>query len=205
MNHIIVAILFAMVVVSFPAISQTEKGNVELSVAGNLGLSSSSYEHTCSGYSSSGEGEATGYFGFDVRVGAYVADGLSIEPEVYALFVEDVPPAFNLGANLSYTFAGPENHVRPYVIAGYGIGNAIPVMQRLIARTSGEFDIPVLRAGAGLKVFLGKQVALKVEYRYGRYSCEETYTYSIYSSTTKSVWNYHNVMIGFSVFFPGCE
>lgn len=188
-----------------PSYSQTEPGNWELSVAGNIGSVSTSYEYKSGSYVSSGSSDGITYMGLDVRAGAYIANGLALEPEIYALFIEDQSPAFNFGANISYTFTLPESPVSPFLIAGYGIGNASPIMQRLVNRGSDEFDIPVLRVGGGLKVFLGKQVALKVEYRYERYSQERTETYYGHSSTSKTVVNYHNVMIGFSVFIPGGE
>ena len=72
-------------------------------------------------------------------------------------------------------------------------------------RESEELDIPVLRVGGGLKIFLSKQVAFKIEYRYERYLYENTITYFHYSYTYEETSNYHNVLFGFSVFLPGAE
>lgn len=194
---------------ALPALSQTQPGSWELSVAGNFGSISTSSEYTVAGQTNSQEGEAQSYLGLDLRVGWFALEGLSIEPEIYILAIEQEPPTFNLGANLAYTFTIPSSPVKPYITAGYGIGNGIPIMQRLMGRTSDKLDIPVLRVGGGVKLFLSKQVALKLEYRYERYSYETSATYSFYPYTysynAKEVWNHHTVLFGISVFLPGAE
>lgn len=188
-----------------PAMSQTQPGSWELSVGANLGSYSTSTENTSGGRTSTSESEGRGFLSLDFRVGVYPVEGLSVEPEIYILAVEKGLPTFNLGGNLGYTFTIPNSPVRPFVIAGYGIGNGIPQMQRLFGRMSENLDIPVLRVGGGLKVFLSKQVALKAEYRYERYSYESTSTSFNITNTYASVWNYHNLLFGFSVFLPAAE
>ncbi len=185
-----------------PAGSQTGSGSWELSLSGNFGSMSTSYEYSSGGTSRSGEGEGQGYLGLDFRAGYFITDGFSLEPEIYMLAVEGVPPAFNIGANAAYTFTLPESPVRPFVTAGFGTGNAIPIMQRLIDRSSGKLDIPVFRIGGGAKTFITKNIAVKVEYRYERYSHEDSYSGFGYSSTSKIVAHHHNVLVGFSVFLP---
>jgi hypothetical protein len=197
--------LCAVVLAALPAMSQTQPGSFEFSAAGNIGSLSTSTETTSGAQTNMYEPEAQSYFGLDIRVGAYLVEGLSIEPEIYILAVEKSPPAFNLGGNLSYTFTIPESPVKPFVIAGYGVGNGIPVMQRLMGRASDKLDIPVLRVGGGLKFFLSKQVAVKIEYRYERYTTESTTSYYYYSYSYKEVQNYHNVLFGFSVFLPAAQ
>jgi opacity protein-like surface antigen len=75
-------------------------------------------------------------------------------------------------------------------------------MQRLLGRASDKLDIPVFRVGGGLKVFVSKSVALKVEYRYEQYTRESTSNYYYNSYTSTVTTNYHNVLFGFCVFFP---
>jgi opacity protein-like surface antigen len=202
MKHIAVMIVFGIGLAVLPAMSQTQRGSWELSAAANFGTTSNTYESTSGGHTSTGKSEGRGYLGLDFRAGVYVVEGLSIEPEIYFLAVEKDLPTFNLGGNVAYTFTIPDSPVRPFAIAGYGIGNGIPQMQRLMGRTSGDLDIPVLRVGGGLKVFLAQQVALKVEYRYERYSYESTTTYFNTTSTYSRTWNFHNVLFGFAVFLP---
>jgi opacity protein-like surface antigen len=182
--------------------AQTQRGSWELAAACNLGSMSTSHEYSAGGETHSESGDAIGYFALDLRTGVYVVDGLSIEPEVYMLAVEKDPPAFNLGANLAYAFDIPESMVKPFVTIGYGIGNAAPMMQRLLGRASDKMDIPVLRVGGGLKVFVSTCVALTTEYRYERYTQERTSSYyGSYSYTSKTTSNYHNFLFGFAVFF----
>ena len=182
--------------------AQTEKGSWEISAAANMGSMSSSYESSGAGYSSSGSSDAIMYFALDLRTGWYLVDGFSLEPEVYMLAVDEDAPAFSLGANLAYTFNVRESPVKPFLIAGYGIGNAAPIMQRLLGRASDKLDIPVFRVGGGLKVFVSKSVALKVEYRYEQYTRESTSNFYYNSYTSTVTTNYHNLLFGFCVFFP---
>jgi opacity protein-like surface antigen len=209
MKRISIVLVCVGILFASSAISQTKAGNWELSLAGNLGSLQSSYEYSSSGggYSSnySNGGDAQSYMGLDLRAGFFVVDGFSLEPEIYMLVVEKAKPAYNFGANASYTASIPNSPVKPFVSVGYGIGNAVPLMQRIMGRSSDDMDIPVLRAGTGLKVFVSKQVALKVEYRYERYTSETESSYYSYKSTTKTTTNMHNILIGFSIFLPGGE
>ncbi len=202
MKNSMFLLLSALLLAAFPAAAQTEGGSWEFSLAGNVGSTTTSSEYTYGGQTRTSDGEAQTYLGLDLRVGAYVVNGFSLEPEVYLLAVDKVPPTWNLGANASYTFTIPESPVKPFITAGYGIGNGIPLMQRLFNRSSDDLDIPVLRVGGGVKVFFSRYVALKAEYRYERYSQENSYGSSFYSSTTKYTFNFHNVLFGFSVFLP---
>ncbi len=205
MNKSMLLWLCALLCAAIPATAQTDSGSWEFSLAGNIGSTSTSTEYTYGGRTTSSDGEARMYLGLDLRVGAYVASGFSLEPEIYLLAIDKVPPTWNLGANAAYTFTIPESPVKPFLTAGYGIGNGIPLMQRLLNRSSDELDIPVLRAGGGVKVFFSRYVALKVEYRYEHYSKEDSYSAGPYSSTTKAAINYHNVLFGFSVFLPSAK
>lgn len=191
-------LLLLSLAVTVDAGAQTEQGSWELSAACNFGSMSTSYESSGGGYSSSGSSDGVTYFALDLRTGYYVTHGLSLEPEIYILGVEDDPPAFSFGANISYAFDIPDSPVKPFVIAGYGIGNAAPIMQRLLGRSSDKMDIPALRVGGGLKIFVVRWAALKMEYRYERYSRETSSGFM----TAKSTTNYHNVLFGFSVFLP---
>ena len=205
MKRMVVWIVCGMFLVAMPAISQTQPGSWELSAAFNFTSLSQSSEVKSGGHTSTSESEARGALGIDLRVGVFAVQGFSIEPEIYILAAEKEPPTFSLGANLAYTFSIPDSPVKPFLTAGYGIGNGIPLMQRLMGRTTSDLDIAVLRAGGGLKVFLGKQVALKIEYRYERYSYDHSQTFfgSTYSYANTN--NIHNVLFGFSVFLPSAE
>jgi opacity protein-like surface antigen len=182
--------------------SQTQQGTWELSLSGNFGSVSGSSETTSSFGSSQSEQEAQGYLSLALRPGFYIIDGLVVEPEILWTAVEKVPPSFSLSGNLAYNFSIPESHITPFVLVGYGTGNAIPLFQRLFFRSSDKLDISVLNIGAGVKFFVAERIALRTEYRYQRYSQEETFSSGSFSSTTKTIQNFHNVFLGFSVFLP---
>jgi opacity protein-like surface antigen len=206
MQRILAVTLASLCLGVLPALSQTQSKSWEFSLATNVGSTSSSVTFTSGGRTETNESDAQTYLGLDVRAGYFVVDGFSLEPEIYVLAVDKMRPMFNIGANAAYTFTIPESPVKPFVTAGYGIGNSNPMMQRLYQRSSEAMDVPVLRAGGGLKVFISKQVALKLEYRYERYTQENSETsYWGYSYSYEAVSNYHNVLIGFSVFLPGGE
>jgi opacity protein-like surface antigen len=205
MKRMVVWMVCGMVLAAMPASSQTQPGSWELSAAVNFNSMSTSSEVTSGGHTTKSESEARGALGIDLRVGLFAVQGFSIEPEIYLLAAEKETPTLNLGANLGYTFSIPESPVKPYVTAGYGIGNGIPLMQRLMGHTTSDFDIAVLRAGGGLKIFLGKQVALKIEYRYERYSLDQSETFYGSTYSYSNIYNMHNVLFGLSVFLPGAD
>jgi hypothetical protein len=206
MNHRFVILTSLVAFLAFPAYCQTGAGSWEFSLSGNGGTTSTTSEATFGGQTYTDDGESESYIGLDLRAGYYVVDGLSLEPEIYWLAVEGMPPMFNLGANAAYTFTIPEAPVRPFLTVGYGVGNSVPVMQRLFNRSSNELDVPVFRAGGGVKVFIVKQVALKLEYRYERYTQESSDSFGPYFSySSKTTSNFHNVLVGFSIFLPNVD
>lgn len=179
--------------------SQTRQGTWELSLSGNLGSASGSSETSGSFGSYTTDQEAQGYLSLAFRPGFYLIGGLEIEPEILWTAMKNIPPSFSLSGNLAYNFNIPQSRLTPFVLAGYGIGNAVPIFQRVIVRTSDKLDIGVMNAGAGLKIFVADRIALRTEYRYQRYSGEKAYG-SLY--TVKTHQNFHNVFFGFSVFLP---
>ena len=199
---LILSVLCITAILTVPALCQTHVGTWELSMAGNAGALTTSSEVTYGGQTSSDNGVSRNYFGLDLRPGYYVANGFSLEPEIYWLAAEKDAPTFNIGANAAYTFDIPQSSVLPYVTIGYGIGNGIPLMQRLVGRSSDELDIPVFRVGGGLKIFVASAVALKIEYRYERYSQETSGSFFGMSYTEKDVRSFHNILFGFSIFLP---
>jgi opacity protein-like surface antigen len=205
MKRLAIGFACSLLLMATTALGQMRPGSMELSLALNLNSLSATTESKYNGQGYKDEGEAVGALGLDFRFGVFAAPGLSIEPEFYMLAGEGDPPAFNLGGNLAYTFKIEASPVSPFITAGYGIGNGIPFMQRLLGRSSSDFDIPVLRAGGGLKIFVARSVALKMEYRYERYSYENSETYYGMTSSYSRVYNFHTLLIGFSVFLPESE
>jgi opacity protein-like surface antigen len=197
-------ILGLLIIVSVvPALSQTHQGSWEFSVSG--AFSSFSLKTESSGFGGTHTHEsdkATNYFSLLLRPGFYVIDGLEIEPEINWGAADGIPPSFSFSGNIAYTYLIPNTHVAPFALAGYGIGNGIPLLQRMFDRSSDAFDIGVLNLGGGVKWFAGKQVALRVEYRFQRYTHESTTGTGTYSTTQNTTFNFNNVFLGVSVFLP---
>ena len=202
MRHIAVVIAALAAFVHEPVYSQTQQGAWELSLSRTFGSVSTSTETSGSFGSSSTDSEAEGYLTLALRPGFFIIDGLALEPEILWTAIEGEPPSFMLSGNLAYTFSIPESRVLPFVLAGYGTGNAIPLFQTLLFRSSDKLDISVLNIGGGLKVLIAERVAIRTEYRYQRFSQKTDFGFGPYGGTAKSTTNFHNVLIGFSVFLP---
>ena len=180
------------------ASGQTEQGSWEFSLSSNLGLVSRSSEYSSPYGSSQSEGEPEGFLTLALRPGYYLADGLAFEPEFLWTAIEGIPPSFSLSGNLAYNFRIEGSRATPFVLLGYGLGNAIPIFQRVAVRTSDQWNIPVVNAGAGVKFFATEQVAVRLEYRFQRYSQEE----SSGSGSWKSSTQFHNIFMGIALFLP---
>lgn len=185
------------------------KGASEVSTSMQFGQVNSSYEYTYhsgpNAYTQTSDSKHS-FLTLTMRYGKFVASGLEISPELQWTAIEEWEPAFSIAANLEYNFAPLSTSEKqrnvPFLLAGYGIGNAAPAYMWFVSRTSDKFDVPVLNLGAGLKTFVSDRVALRFEYRYQRFSWDESYQSAFSSSTSKYVDQYHRFLFGFSVFFP---
>ncbi len=185
------------------------KGASEVSVSAQFGQVNSREEYTYHGgsYSETYTDETKSTFlMMALRYGIFVSQNFELAPEMNWTAIENWEPAFNIAANLEYNFAplmtSETQRNVPFVLAGYGIGNAAPFYFAFYSRSSNKFDVPVLNLGAGLKTFVSDRVALRFEYRYQRYSWDETFSGSFSSSSSKYVDQYHRFLFGFSLFSP---
>jgi opacity protein-like surface antigen len=106
-------------------------------------------------------------------------------------------PVYILDGNVSYNFVSSAKGV-PFLLIGYGVANTVPFFN--VPSTRFDFRIGVLDLGGGLKVFFKEDVALRIEYRYQRFSGEgETTGYGPYSFTQKVDTRIHTVHFGFSI------
>lgn len=176
------------------AVSQTQRGGWEFSVSGAF----SSYSSKSEGSGPTYESELQNVFSLLLRPGFFVIDGLEILPEIYWGATSDAPPSFSFSGNIAYNYLIPGSRVAPFVLAGYGIGNGVPLLERMVGRSSDAFDITVLNLGGGAKVFVTKAVAVSAEYRYQQFGREVTSG----SHTTKNTYYFHNVFLGVSFFVP---
>jgi Outer membrane protein beta-barrel domain len=163
-----------------------EGRNTELSLSG-------SYQNYSSG-SSSG---SSGAFLISPRVGFFVFEGLELEPEILLLLSSGSVPVYLLNGNISYNFISAGKGV-PFVLLGYGIANTVPIFNVPFLNT--DFGVGVLNAGAGVKIFLKENIALRIEYRYQKFSGEgSSGIIGFYSFTQRVDTRIHTVQFGISV------
>jgi len=137
-----------------------------------------------------------------LRFGVFLYKGLELEPE----FVLTIPDSSKYTAilaslNVAYNFISQGKFV-PFILAGAGYGNG---QQTLDFGNDLETGIFALNAGAGLKILMGDSAAIRVEYRFVRYSGKRTYSYTGYGYTYAWTEDYgrtdHRFFAGLSLFF----
>ena len=115
--------------------------------------------------------------------------------------IENIEPGINIALNLAYNFDIPESNVIPFVLAGYGFGNAIPLFNSLVIRQTDGFEMSHLNLGFGLKTLLNEWVALRVEYRFQSFSYDTEYQmYDRPNMITEHNTTFHKLLLGISVF-----
>lgn len=75
--------------------------------------------------------------------------------------------------NLAYNFKASEK-VIPFVLAGGGYGNGYTAYKLVF---DWDIGITALNFGAGIKYLVGDSAALRIEYRFTKYSGEKTRSY----------------------------
>ena len=124
------------------------------------------------------------------RIGYFLTRNIEIEPELNFI-LENSDSTLNSETktvfliNLAYNF-NTSSHIMPFFLFGAGIISYppdawIPIIEPKNI-TSSAFD-----AGAGIKWFVAKKVAMRIEYRFISYDGRE--------ATTR-----HNLFIGISIF-----
>lgn len=153
------------------AYAQFQKGDVELTLDGTIGMNSSSSKSQ--GSSSSSD---RNFMVLTLAPGFYVVDGLSLEPLIGITAVEDYKPGFLLLANVSYTNYLKAQNLGLFFKIGYGLSNAasVPGMNSY-NRLTEDLDISVLNLGGGAKFLLGSKAYIKTELNYRRFSWERDY------------------------------
>jgi len=132
------------------------------------------------------------------RVGIFVVAGLEIEPEFTTLISGRSNSLYAINANLCYNFETP-GRVVPFVLAGYGFANTIPVVNLPTFETQNTVNI--LNLGAGMKFHFTSRVALRLEYRFQSYSGHEPFYLSSGFGTNDLSVQEQTIQVGISVFF----
>jgi hypothetical protein len=174
------------------------KGSWELNLSGDMGAITSTTEYKSGDYSDENSSDYK-YFQFHLIPGYYFVDGLSFEPEMDFLFVEESEPAYSFIPMLSYTYLLPDNpQLALYIRAGYGFTNSYNLFGALI-RQSDKLDIGIINVGAGLKILVKNNFFIRTEINYKRTSQTEEDSYYGYSYKTTSTLSNIKLLLGLSV------
>ncbi len=122
-----------------------------------------------------------------LRLGYFLFKGLEIEPEVFLTIPEDEGIGFLLLANLSYNFKVSKKLI-PFILGGGGFGNS---EQSFSVVFDYETNIKAFNFGVGIKYLVGNSAAIRLEYRFVKYSGE----YDWLNRTE------NNAFVGLSIFF----
>ena len=120
------------------------------------------------------------------RIGYFISKNIEIEPEFNIMYRDsefDSVTKNLLLANLAYNF-NASSRIMPFLLAGAGI---IKLREGVYIGWPSIYTELVLNAGAGLKWFFAKRIAMRIEYRFIYYDGRE--------ATTR-----HNLFIGISIF-----
>lgn len=176
--------LIALLLLAVPLQAQFVPGNVEASLSAGL-------------QSIAGAGASSTNIMLSTRVGFFPVEQFEVEPEFMIVKGENVTAMYMLNGNLAYNFKLPTGTASPFVLAGYGITNSFPIFNLLFQNY--DTTIGVLNLGIGLKILVAKNVAVRIEYRYQKFTGEKTSTLFGYTSTMNVDLTNHTVNVGFSV------
>jgi hypothetical protein len=140
------------------------------------------------------DSENIDYLNVPVRFGWYVWNGFEIEPEVqfFIPMQEGGQTAYFLQAHLLYNFS-LAGKIVPFLGGGVGVGNGLPFYGVIEGGT--DYKTFGFIGMAGLKFMIGKAAAIRLEYRFNRFSWDNPL------ALEKEWGTLHNVLVGVSVFF----
>lgn len=164
-------VAIAIVLAASSSFAQPREGrNMELSLSGTFQKYSSETSYYY-GYETDSE-DLTAFL-VSPRLGFFVLEGLEIEPEIL-LIVGETDPVYVLNGFVSYNFLSEGQGV-PFLLVGYGIANTVPFFN--LPRNNTNFMVDVLNAGGGLKLFVKEDIAVRIEYRFQRFTGESGMAY----------------------------
>lgn len=144
------------------------------------------------------DGETETVINLPIRIGFFIYKGLEIEPELILTIPEESEETgYIILANVSYNFKASETLI-PFILAGGGYGNGPRFFDFVLDYDMG---VTVFNFGAGIKYIVGNTAAIRIEYRFTKYSGEETETSFWGTWTNKLDRTENNVFVGLSIFF----
>jgi hypothetical protein len=148
-------------------------------------------------YSSGNSPGSSSAFLVSPRLGFFVVKGLELEPEALLMLASGSDPVYVINANISYNFISSKKGV-PFLLIGYGRANTVPFFN--VPMMHADFGVGVVNIGAGVKVYLSEDIALRIEYRFQNFYGEgETTGPASFSYTEKVDTRIHMVQFGLSV------
>jgi opacity protein-like surface antigen len=138
---------------------------------------------------------STSYLTIPVRFGWFIWKGLEIEPEAQFFFPvsqDSGDTTYFLQARLTYNFKTAGKLI-PFIGGGAGFGNGIPIFG--MVEGSNDERTSVFDGVAGVKFLIGNIAALRAEYQFNRYTWKDTV------SVASEHGNFHQVLVGLSIFF----
>lgn len=170
--------VLTLLILAETVFAQPEKWDKELSIAASFMARKSEYSS-----------EFWTAFNIPIRLGLLVTKDFEIEPEILFSKYEGGHVGFVFSGNLAYNInpTSHEGRVVPFVFGGLGYSNATILLPN-IAYGGGDENWTVLNLGGGLKIFMSKPVALRLEYRFQNFFGYRDIMY-------------HNIFFGISVFF----
>jgi hypothetical protein len=157
-------------------LTQTETGDKELSIAASF--MSRKFE---------GADEAWHSINHATSIGFFVTDGFEIEPEILLSKYKEEDVGIILSGNLAYNFNTSNGNLVPFILGGAGYANTIIFLPKVAYESDEDDNWTVLNGGAGLKIFISKPIALRLEYRFQKFLGDTDITN-------------HNIFFGISVF-----
>ena len=119
--------------------------------------------------------------------------------------IEEIDPGYVASFNLSLNFSqlSVEMKAVPFLLAGAGFSNAQPIFQHFVpGKDWRDVTFKIINVGAGLKLFLSKSVALRLEYRFQKFNAgEKEIGFDDWRYTEKIGSTMHHVYWGISAFF----
>lgn len=202
LSNLLVFFILFFIIFGVSVFAQTKKGDFEIS--GAASFISAQYQYYY--YFDNSKHDAS-FFSIRLagRLGLFITKNLEIEPEITIckfgenLFGDenDFKMGYILSCNVSYNIT-PSGKTVPFVLAGVGISNTSPLPQGDVLWGDKDVIYTLINAGAGLKLFLSKTAAIRLEYRFQYYFRGEVGdikgTYSTYYKTC------HYILVGISIF-----
>lgn len=181
-------LLFPFMMLAVTAIAQPEKGSVETTIMATL----ESYDIEVES-----ENIVESQFGILYsRIGYFITDSFSIEPEVSLTFTNTTSPSYAGALHAAFQKQTAEK-IAFFASAGFGIGNSSLAGQTVVFRLTEKNDVTSMIFGGGIKYYINTNIALRNEFRYqiSSWETESTFYSTKYEFSKKDML----FLMGFTV------